>query len=1226
MKKIFKFCAVGLLALCCQSLSNTVLVETQNRNDLVASTEDVFNEKQNVAKFNIKRASSSSNLNCSKIYTQYGYDGTNYYLRFATAVKGDLDSITYSADILNSDHEIADKRVDSVYKSIAANGKSYYFTGNSLINEALSSTEDYYWACYTIKFNEDSEFMASDIKVDINVNDGAYTNTRTTSLDALLNGDQGGEEEQGEKMTLGEYALDCNSKGTTPKFNYEKVQQGYVEKSGGKNCEITQGGCTDGTYLYFVLNTNGNEGNTKNSAGHVVKYDVASKTVLDQTSLIVTESNNNDGLGNGNLFYNPIDGMIYSLGCVRTNGGQCPDYRINPSDMSYEKLGDIRTVNGFEFELPSVDGVATYDVYNIEYNASSQRWAVIYRLLDSAGANIATNPYRMYFYDSSLKFCTDATQGIDVRTSLKATNHTIQEMSSDSKYIYVDYTKYAASPLKSYIRVFDWNGTEKIEVVLDPSKNTFSNSDGAANIQFVENIKGDLYVGAYQSSTGIHLTKVSHDGTTSTTPSTPSTSEDTVKLNFGESMEYASITGQSTPLSSVAIIEEEKVEGILPIYNGTEEGLTLTGYAKSYYWVSKGATTDGEYIYQVLYADADGNKGCDTGIIAKYTVDGEFVKSTKYSFHWGNNVRLGFADGKIYAGRTTGCQKASANWGCGNATTYNKDALVFDTDLNLLDDHYESEFGTPVLDGVNGYIDMVSGSKDGRRFAYVYCWSVNGSNLRKLYTYEKNADGTFKTLVNGLELPSAKASNNKTGAVTGIYGNDSYLYLLYNIATCPVIRVLDWNGNEIAVKEISSLSETNDGNKGYTGILEIDGKLYYSVYSWNNWTSGLNYGWSIYHIDYSVNTNSNLKRVSFNTNGAQKLNNMYIEVGGTVPRPLDPTYSYTDKNGKTYNYVLENWYNGEKIWDFENDVVTGDIVLTAKWTFEDEFFAVKEDAHVRAEGTTARIMSFNILCDDYNNRPAVDDTRANQAFDTIERYAPDVVGLQEFDDEWYAKSKTLLDGYKVVNIDNNKINGVTNYTTLAYNTSTVKLISYEQKALATNNNANCRNVTMGLFEFISGDNVGKQFIVTSTHWELSENLRVKNAEETAKLLKEWEDEYPNVPIIATGDYNAYDDQQAAPTFLSETGYLDTKNAENTGIVCKTTHIGNGMLVGDKDTKNPEHWLRGPVSFLPAHIEQTTCIDHIYTTTDVTALYYDTVVDSVALSASDHCPIYCDLQF
>ena len=194
----------------------------------------------------IKRASSSSNLDCSKIYTQYGHDGTNYYLRFATAVKGDLDSITYSADILNSDLEIADKRVDSVYKSIAANGKSYYFTGNSLINEALSSTEDYYWACYTIKFNEDSEFMASDIKVDINVNDGAYTNTRTTSLDALLNGDQGGEEEQGEKMTLGEYALDCDSKATTPKFYYEKVQQGYVEKSGSKNCEITQGGCTDG--------------------------------------------------------------------------------------------------------------------------------------------------------------------------------------------------------------------------------------------------------------------------------------------------------------------------------------------------------------------------------------------------------------------------------------------------------------------------------------------------------------------------------------------------------------------------------------------------------------------------------------------------------------------------------------------------------------------------------------------------------------------------------------------------------------------------------------------------------------------------------------------------------------------------------------------------------------------------------------------------------------------
>ena len=50
--------------------------------------------------------------------------------------------------------------------------------------------------------------------------------------------------------------------------------------------------------------------------------------------------------------------------------------------------------------------------------------------------------------------------------------------------------------------------------------------------------------------------------------------------------------------------------------------------------------------------------------------------------------------------------------------------------------------------------------------------------------------------------------------------------------------------------------------------------------------------------------------------------------GGKVVKPADPTKESTAE----FDYTFEGWYNGETKWDFENDVVTSDIELTAKYT------------------------------------------------------------------------------------------------------------------------------------------------------------------------------------------------------------------------------------------------------------------------------------------------------
>lgn len=63
--------------------------------------------------------------------------------------------------------------------------------------------------------------------------------------------------------------------------------------------------------------------------------------------------------------------------------------------------------------------------------------------------------------------------------------------------------------------------------------------------------------------------------------------------------------------------------------------------------------------------------------------------------------------------------------------------------------------------------------------------------------------------------------------------------------------------------------------------------------------------------------------VTFDSNGGSEVA-AYNDVvqGSKIVKPEDPTL-----NG----YAFYGWYNGEDLWDFENDVVTENITLTAKW-------------------------------------------------------------------------------------------------------------------------------------------------------------------------------------------------------------------------------------------------------------------------------------------------------
>ena len=796
--------------------------------DLQVSTEDKFNEQQGIKRIDVKKAVTTGTIDSSKVLTQCGYDGSNYYLRFATAVKGDLQKIVYNASVEGSDTVLPSKVVTSVYKSITAGGERYYYNGNGIIDTALATTHDYYWACYTIKFAENSKYKNSKINVTVDINDGSHVGSRKTSLNSLLNIES--------DYTLGNYVTDYTAKGVSPEWTFKTMTSGYLANNTAK-FEITQGGCTDGKYLYYAMNTAGNEGDTKNSAGYIVKYDVETKSVVDVSEQVGTIANNENGLGNANLFYHPKYNKIYSFGLVRACGnnakptGFSSDYEIDPSDLSVTKIGDIRDLPEFKFETPSMetyfDGKSDIilDVDNIEYNAELDRYAVIYRAYVGSHTTTLTpaaEQRRMFFYDGNLKLVEGITQNVKVHYASN-TNYSIQELSSDSNYLYIDYTKYGKG--ESYIRIYDWSGNFVNEVCINGT-NKFSTNSTAANIQNVMYFKGDLYFAAYQSTTGLHVCKVSYPNLSSSTEE--SEQEDvSAKLSYGETVEYASLNKTSVSLASSRVKSELiKVDAEISLYGGV--GVTDT---KTYnnYFASKGATTDGTYIYQILNANtgSSANSGFDVGIIAKMDTNGNVLAYTANSYYWGNSARIGVIDGKLVVTRTNANASSYAN-----TKAYSGVTLAFDLDLNLVSENYK-------VDGItapeNSEVSHISTSVDGSKLAIIYKVTIDGTQYSKLYTYEKDAQGNYVELASNVEITTCSAGDANSTSINSLnqlLARDNYIYLMYTTAAKGIYKVIDYAGNSIDTRLLNTQGEGTHTSKNYQGFVEVDNKLYLSTCEW----------------------------------------------------------------------------------------------------------------------------------------------------------------------------------------------------------------------------------------------------------------------------------------------------------------------------------------------------------------------------------------------------------
>ena len=265
-----------------------------------------------------------------------------------------------------------------------------------------------------------------------------------------------------------------------------------------------------------------------------------------------------------------------------------------------------------------------------------------------------------------------------------------------------------------------------------------------------------------------------------------------------------------------------------------------------------------------------------------------------------------------------------------------------------------------------------------------------------------------------------------------------------------------------------------------------------------------------------------------------------------------------------------------------------------------------------------RIMTSNIWGDYFGNPVNV---REDLLFGIFKKYSPDVLGMQEYNKGWY--NGNMLEwlsedyasvGTELYNCDNTVGEDVfekTNYVPLCYKKE-LGVLAYGYEFL-TDTPDKSKAITWAVL-----NQNGKVFAVCNTHfwWKTGPEhdiIRNKNAHQLAELMKYLHKKH-NCPVFAFGDMNT--------TVLSEVFKIYEQNGikhlnDLAEIKCEvSSHHGDpvvtesGRYKGTKTTNDKNY-----------------SIDHIVVLGDnVIVREYKVIEDSDALDATDHSPVYADVDF
>lgn len=254
-----------------------------------------------------------------------------------------------------------------------------------------------------------------------------------------------------------------------------------------------------------------------------------------------------------------------------------------------------------------------------------------------------------------------------------------------------------------------------------------------------------------------------------------------------------------------------------------------------------------------------------------------------------------------------------------------------------------------------------------------------------------------------------------------------------------------------------------------------------------------------------------------------------------------------------------------------------------------------------------RIMTANIWGNYFNNPVSARDGDLITVFD---RYSPDVLGVQEIMWEWYQSPMFphLAENY---NLFGTEMLNSTNFVPM-FAKKNYKMLA-KGFEYYTDTPDDSKSVTWAVLE--DGKN---RFAVCNTHFwwmtgEEHDKIRVINAKQLVALMKQLHTRFA-CPVFAFGDMNTGTTSEVFKVY-----------AEN-GI----KHLYDMTTEKDDLTSwhgDPEKDENGKFHGRVLYKDHTHSLDHIIALGDgFKVKQYRIVTDTEALDATDHSPVYADIEF
>lgn len=279
--------------------------------------------------------------------------------------------------------------------------------------------------------------------------------------------------------------------------------------------------------------------------------------------------------------------------------------------------------------------------------------------------------------------------------------------------------------------------------------------------------------------------------------------------------------------------------------------------------------------------------------------------------------------------------------------------------------------------------------------------------------------------------------------------------------------------------------------------------------------------------------------------------------------------------------------------------------------YESNALALHEDADLR-------IMTLNVSLE--NSEP---DTRKDSVLKLVEKYAPDVLCLQECNKGWYSRVVNVLDSgdYGVAFQTHTDGSGVKIYTPILYKADRLKLVETGGGWLDSRyTGTNTKSYSWAVLQLKDS---GKTFAVTNLHGAvasrsytgyenytdeqlgaLQSQWTVDNVRQMIDVIASIRQKHGNIGFLSAGDFN-FDCNSPAYAYAKANSWVEAE-----------THATVSKVTGYRTTHTP-----GTAARLG------TSIDHIfYSPEHVTALVHYIGAKTVdELAASDHLMVYADVK-